>query len=110
MSELVTTGIWVVKTGEEASFVEEWTRFAEWASKQPGATTLRLGRVTINPSKFVSFAAWADEASVRAWKSQPDFTAHMARVRRHVAEFEPTELDVVAHVPTVATMATAAEG
>jgi hypothetical protein len=34
----------------------------------------------------------------------------MARVRRHVAEFEPTELDVVAHVPTVATMATAAEG
>ena len=105
MSELITTGIWVVKTGEEAAFVEEWTRFAEWASTQPGATTLRLGRVTTDPSKFVSFAAWTDEASVRAWKSQPTFTEHMMRVRQHVAEFEPTEIDVVAHVSSSASVA-----
>jgi heme-degrading monooxygenase HmoA len=105
MSELVTTGIWVVKTGEEAAFVQEWTRFAEWASTQPGATALRLGRVTVNPSKYVSFATWTDEASVRAWKAQPSFTAHMARVRQHVAEFEPTELDVVAHVSAEASVA-----
>jgi heme-degrading monooxygenase HmoA len=105
MGELVTTGIWVVKTGQEEAFVEEWTRFAEWASTQPGATTLRLGRVTVNPAKFVSFASWTDEASVRAWKSQPGFTEHMARVRQHVAEFEPTELDVVAHISTAASVA-----
>ena len=105
MSELVTTGIWIVKTGEEAAFVREWTYFAEWASTQPGATTFRLGRVTVNPSKYVSFASWTDEAAVRAWKSQPLFTEQMARVRRHVAEFEPTELDVVAHVAAVAGLA-----
>ena len=105
MSELVTTGIWVVKIGEEAAFVQEWTRFAEWASTQPGATSLRLGRVTVNPSTFMSFASWTDEAAVRAWKSQPGFTEHMARVRQHVAEFEPSELDVVSHVTAAASVA-----
>jgi heme-degrading monooxygenase HmoA len=105
MSELMTTGAWLVKPGEEAAFVEEWTRFAEWAATMPGATTLRLGRDTVNTSKFISFAPWADAESVRAWKSQPSFGERIGRVRAHVTAFEPLELDAVAAVaPSASTL------
>ena len=98
MSELVTTGTWIVKSGEEDAFVADWTHFAEWAATQPGATTLRLGRDTGDPSKYVSFAPWVDEPSVRAWKSQPEFRDRISKVKAHTTAFEPLELDAVARV------------
>jgi hypothetical protein len=45
---------------------------------------------------FVSFGAWKSIDAVRVWKGAPDFRERMARVLRHVAEFEPAELAVVA--------------
>jgi hypothetical protein len=45
---------------------------------------------------FVSFGAWKSVDAVRVWKGAPDFRERMALVLRHVAEFEPTELAVVA--------------
>jgi heme-degrading monooxygenase HmoA len=105
MSELVTTGIWLVQRGEEDAFVEEWTRFATWAARMPGAQTLRLGRDTNDTSKFISFAPWTDAESVRAWKSQPEFRERIGQVQRHVTGFEPIELDAVATVTSAATVA-----
>jgi heme-degrading monooxygenase HmoA len=95
MSELVTTGVWRVNPGQETEFVAAWTRFAEWAAGRPGAGTLRLGRDAADPSRFVSFAAWLDSSSVRAWKSSPEFREGIAQVLQYVDGFEPAELDVV---------------
>jgi heme-degrading monooxygenase HmoA len=108
MSELVTTGIWLVKPGEEVAFTEAWTRFATWAATMPGAQTLRLGRDTADASKFISFAPWIDAASVRAWKSQPEFRERIGQVQRHVTGFQPIELDAVATVTPATADATAA--
>jgi heme-degrading monooxygenase HmoA len=105
MSELVTTGIWLVRPDEQDAFVKEWTRFAAWAATLPGAQTLRLGRDTQDTSKFVSYAPWADAESVRTWKSQPEFRERIGRVQRHVTGFEPLELTAVATVPAAATVA-----
>ena len=102
MSELVTTGTWIVKPGEEEAFVEDWARFAEWASTLRGATALRLGRDRVDTSKFISFAPWADEVSVRAWKSQPEFPERLSRVKAHTTSFRSFELDVVAVVASTA--------
>jgi len=98
MSELVTTGVWHVKAGHEAQFVEEWTQFTRDAASYPGAGTLHLGRDTGDPSRFVSFALWSDAPSAHAWKSNPAFGERMARVQQHVDRFEPSELDLVAAV------------
>jgi heme-degrading monooxygenase HmoA len=102
MTELLTTGIWHAKPGEEDAFIEAWTRFAEWAASMPGARILRLGRDTADTAKFISFAPWADAESVRAWKSQPEFRERMGRVQEHVVGFEPLELDAVATVTAAA--------
>lgn len=103
MTELITTGVWRVGAGHEAEFVAAWTAFAEWASGRPGAGTLRLGRDAGDPSRYVSFAPWQDDASVRAWKSAPEFRERIALVLQYVDMFEPAELDVVATVTAPAT-------
>lgn len=95
MSELVTTGTWIVDIAKEAAFVEAWTAFAEWASSMPGAGELRLGRDSGDRRRFVSYGAWNTEQAVRAWKSVPEFRERIAQVVQHVDEFHPSELDVV---------------
>lgn len=96
MAELITTGVWTVDANKEHAFIEAWAGFAAWASSMPGSGTLRLGRDSGDPRRFVSMAPWATTNAVRAWKSSPEFKERMAQVLQHVAEFNPAELDVVA--------------
>jgi heme-degrading monooxygenase HmoA len=96
MTELTTTGTWMVDETKEGAFVEAWAEFARWASSLPGATTLRLGRDGDNPRRFVSFAAWSTPESVKAWKTSPDFNERIAQVLQHVDDFHNEELAVVA--------------
>ncbi len=96
MTEIYTTGRWRPNTGEEEGFVEAWAGFAAWASGMPGAGRLLLTRDLRDPDVFVSFGAWKSIDAVRVWKGAPDFRERMARVLRHVADFEPAELAVVA--------------
>jgi heme-degrading monooxygenase HmoA len=96
MSQTYTTGSWKPTAGKQDMFVAAWAEFAAWASGMPGAGALRLARDTRDPERFVSFAAWDSVEAVRAWKSAPDFRGRLARVLQHVAEFEPSELNVVA--------------
>jgi heme-degrading monooxygenase HmoA len=102
MSELITTGVWRVQPGREAEFIQEWTRFAQWAATMTGATTLRLGCDLSDPQRHVSFAAWQDAQAAHAWKQSPEFREKIARVLQHVDAFEPSELSVVAAVQTTA--------
>jgi heme-degrading monooxygenase HmoA len=104
MSESESTGTWIVKPGEEAAFIEDWTKFVEWASTMPGATTFRLGRDTTNPSRFVSFAPWADAESQRAWISHPEFPERLGKAKAHTTAFESTMLEVVSTVAAAASV------
>ena len=96
MTEFVTTGSRQTKPGEEAALIAAWSAFAVWASGEPGATTLRLGRDTADPSRFHGFGVWADADSANAWKSSPEFARQLALVREHVDAFDSCMLDVVA--------------
>jgi heme-degrading monooxygenase HmoA len=49
---------------------------------------------------FVSFGAWDDIESVRAWKGSAEFKSRMAVVQQHVAEFKPAELEIVRSIET----------
>jgi hypothetical protein len=69
--------------------------FARWASEMVGAGTVRLERDLLDSGRFVSFASWDDIGSVRAWKGSDEFKPRMAVVQQHVAEFKPTELEIV---------------
>src|SRR5262249_47410225 len=96
MSSVVTSGTWKPTPGREQAFVEEWVRFADWASVQPGAGRLQLARDLHEDGRYVSFGDWASEEAVRSWKSSPEFKERMAQVLQHVGEFRPVELGLVA--------------
>jgi heme-degrading monooxygenase HmoA len=95
MPEIHTTGVWRPRSGAEAEFVQAWEEFASWAKDMEGVGALRLTRDVRDPGRFVSFAPWESDETVRAWKTLPEFSERLARVRQHVESFEPTELETV---------------
>src|SRR4029453_6494953 len=98
MSETYSSGSWKAKEGEEEAFVEAWTEFARWLTTMPGAGTARLTRDLSEPGRYLSFAPWESPEAMQAWRSAPEFPERLAAVREHVAEFTPSEYELVAEV------------
>jgi heme-degrading monooxygenase HmoA len=98
MGETYSSGTWTAKEGEAEAFVEAWTEFARWLTTMPGAGTARLTRDLSEPRRYVSFAPWESAEAMQAWKADPEFRQRIAAVREHVAEFTPSEFELVAEV------------
>jgi heme-degrading monooxygenase HmoA len=98
MPETYTSGVWLVKPGEEEDFVAAWREFAAWGQTMPGCGTLRLVRDVENPSRFMSFGPWESFEAQRAWKEHDEFRERMMRVRRHVDDFTPVTYELVTQV------------
>jgi hypothetical protein len=47
-------------------------------------------------AELYTVGAWKPSDAVRGWKSSPEFRERISQIKRHVDEFEPTELTVVA--------------
>jgi heme-degrading monooxygenase HmoA len=98
MPETYTSGVWLVREGEEDDFVAAWREFAAWAREAPGSGTLRLIRDVEQRSRFLSFAPWESFEAQQAWKDSGEFRERMMRVQRHVAEFTPSVYELVEQV------------
>jgi heme-degrading monooxygenase HmoA len=98
VGEVYTTGSWTPFPGHEEAFVAAWKEFAGWAATLPGSTSATLSRDLREPGRYVSFMAWQDLESVKAWKGSSEFKPRMSRVQEHIDKFAPTELEVVAVV------------
>jgi len=95
MSEVYTSGTWMVKAGEEDAFVAAWTAFVTWASELPGSGTFRLVRDTGDPSHYMSFAPWESIEAQQAWRDLPEFPERIGRVRAHCDEAHSSTFEVV---------------
>ena len=98
MTETYTSGIWVVKPGEEEAFLQEWTAFVTWASSMPGSGTFRLVRDLDSPSSYMSFAPWESFEAQDAWKELPEFRERIGRARSHCEDFQPSTYELVTDV------------
>ena len=96
MSDIYTTGTWTPYPGKQEEFVRAWAQFATWASTMPGAGLLSLTRDIRDTERFISLGGWERLEQVRDWKASPEFRERMAQVLQHVAEFQPSELKVIA--------------
>ena len=96
MTDIYTTGTWAPYPGRDDDFIQAWVEFASWASAVPGAGLLSLTRDVRDPGRFVSFGGWESLEQVHDWKGSPEFRERMAQVLQHVAEFQPSELELVA--------------
>jgi heme-degrading monooxygenase HmoA len=98
MTETYTSGIWIVKQGEEEDFVREWTEFVRWAAEMPGSGVFRLVRDVDRPDRYHSFAPWESFEAQKAWKELPEFRERIMRVRSHCEDFEPLTYELVTTV------------
>jgi heme-degrading monooxygenase HmoA len=96
MPECYSSGSWKAKDGEEEQFVAAWTEFAQWLCTMPGSGVARLTKDLSEPGRYLSFADWVSADAMHAWKNDPDFRERMGKVQAHVAEFTPTEWELVA--------------
>ena len=98
MTETYSSGLWVVKPGEDDEFVEAWKGFVGWAREMDGSQTFRLVRDLDHPDHFMSFAPWDDFETQHAWKQHPEFPERIGRVRRHCEDFQPSTYELVTEV------------
>jgi len=98
MNEVYSSGSWKVKDGEEKEFEAAWIEFARWLNTMPGAGTARLTKDLAEPGRYLSFAPWESVEQMHAWKSDPAFKENMGKVQAHIAEFTPSEMELVVMV------------
>jgi heme-degrading monooxygenase HmoA len=99
MTDVFSMGSWQPGEGQGEQFVQAWTAFARWAASMDGcAAPPRLTRDLADEGRFVSFAAWRDPESMRAWKAHPEFRERMSQVQQHVEKFAASELELVVDV------------
>src|SRR5258708_4415422 len=97
LNQLYTLGNWMVKAGNEKTFIAEWQAFARWtAANQMGAGAAHLLQDPDHPRQFISFGPWETDSAIRAWRESPEFKAFVSKVRELCDEFQPRSLVEVA--------------
>jgi heme-degrading monooxygenase HmoA len=98
MAEIYTSGVWVVKPGEEDDFVTAWKEFVALGAEMPGSGSFRLLRDAEQPGRFMSFAPWETFDAQRAWRQHPDFEERFGHVTAHCDDFQSTTYELAADV------------
>ena len=97
LSQLFSSGQWLVKPGKEAEFIAAWDTFAQWTvQSQAGAGSGHLLQDTANPRSFLSFGPWKSQDAIQQWRQKPEFQAFLNRARELCDDIQPRTLTLVA--------------
>jgi heme-degrading monooxygenase HmoA len=96
VKEIYTFGVWTVKPGMEKDFINEWTQFANWTSKNiDGADKAYLLQDEKNPSRFISYGPWDKTSTIDRWRQSEEFRAFVTKTKALCDNFEPNTLKLV---------------
>src|SRR5919204_3483390 len=96
---LFTAGIWIVKEGHEAAFVDAWRDLAESTSHEMiGTTWAKLLQDDDNPRRFQSFGPWASAEAIKAWRESEGFQQRIGRIPELLENFEGPAFDAGAEI------------
>ena len=70
---LAFTVMWEVRDGEAAAAADIIARFAPEARKEPGLELLMVNQCATNPSEFLFYEVFKDEAAFEAHQQTPHF-------------------------------------
>ena len=90
-----TVGLWRVKPGDEAAFVEAWRAMATATAADVPAASAVLLRDRDTPQLFVSCGPWESLEQIEAWRASATFTTGVGAIRPHLESFEPHTMDPV---------------
>ena len=97
VTEVYTSGDWLVKEGREEEFVRAWQELADWtAGSVPGSGRAHLLRDRDESRRFLSFGPWESLEAIASWRSSEGFSQRIGRIRELVEDMHPRTLDVAA--------------
>src|SRR6266852_2828127 len=97
MHEFFTHGRWLVQEGRETTFIEEWEKLGEWATRDvPGGPWAVLLQDRENRSQFFSFGPWESLEAVADFRSRQEFQEALGRLRPLLRSVDTFVLDRVA--------------
>ncbi len=102
-----TSGNWIVREGNEETFLETWRTLAEVSSASAGARQFFLIRDSADPRHFISFGRWDDFESVSASRSRRSFLEAFRACQSLCEEFGGGDYEVVIAVPDEGSLAEA---
>jgi quinol monooxygenase YgiN len=95
-----TSGNWVVKEGNEQTFVEQWRSVARWClQNSQGARSFRLIQDTNDPRHFISFGEWDDLEWLTVARGQSEFLRLFRGCQRLCDRFEGSDYVVALALP-----------
>lgn len=95
--DVYTLGVWRVKNGKQAEFVEAWKglgRYFRSLAHPPGEGT--LVQSLDEPQLFYSFGPWRSLEDVQEMRSHPDTPGEIAKLTELCEEARPGAYRVVA--------------
>ena len=95
--DIYTLGIWMLRSGRENEFINEWSRFAKSTSKNTeGNGKAYLLQDEKNPSRFISFGPWQNMDAIKKWRDSEEFKNFVAIVKDLCIDFQPNTMREVA--------------
>jgi heme-degrading monooxygenase HmoA len=93
VSEIYTSGIWIVKPGLEEQFKQAWLEFAQWTKARfDGAISVVLLQDTSDPRRFISVGPWRSQDDIDAWRASSEFAHAVGRIRPMLESFQAATL------------------
>jgi heme-degrading monooxygenase HmoA len=93
-----TLGIWTVKNGREADFVDAWRNVADRTKSDFPEETATLLRDRDQPNRFISFGPWESLEQIEHWRSSETFTQGVGAIRPMLDDFEAHTMDLAAEI------------
>jgi len=94
-----TSGVWVVKEGNEEEFARRWQGSADQVALEFPGITFRLLRDLENPRRFVSLGgAWRNAGQIAAARNLPSFREAMASIQDLLESGEISTFELVAEI------------
>ncbi len=94
-----SAGIWIIKSGKENEFIEEFKKFAKLIfDKNIGAIEVYLVQDVQQPQRFVTFGPWESIEKIEAWRNLPEFKEFFAKAKQLSDEVTPLTMKPVMHL------------
>lgn len=77
-SPVVLVNLFTLDPSDEQSFLEAWTKDAEWMKRQPGFISTQLHRAIGDSPTYLNYAVWQSTEAFRSAFVHPEFRAKLS--------------------------------
>jgi heme-degrading monooxygenase HmoA len=92
-------GIFQIKPGKEAEFIEVFQNFAKWVfSRNLGAIDVHLLQDVQQPGRFITVGPWESFQKIDEWRKLSEFKEFFSKVKELSLDVTPLTMKQIFHL------------